>query len=155
MEAILATVFGGVLRLAPDILKWFDRKDDRKHEIAMFNLQIKSDSLRASTEVQKAESQLQMADIQALMEVSKIQGQQTGVKWVDAINAIMRPLITFWWAIVLYTVALACGYISLLHSGVSGIDAILQLWGDQEKAIAASCISFWLVDRVVVKGKHV
>ena len=35
METLLGGVFGGLLRLAPEALKFFDQKNERKHELAM------------------------------------------------------------------------------------------------------------------------
>jgi hypothetical protein len=63
----------------------------------------------------------------------------------------MRPLITFWWVIVLYTAALVAQYLVLVQAGVDHLDAITRLWGTDEKAIAASIIGFWFADRSLRK----
>ena len=39
-SGILGSIFGGLFRLAPEVLKFWDRKDDRKHELALYGLQI-------------------------------------------------------------------------------------------------------------------
>ncbi len=36
---IFGTIFGGLFRLAPEVLKFLDRKNERSHELAMFNRQ--------------------------------------------------------------------------------------------------------------------
>jgi len=90
--------------------------------------------------------------LQALIEATKAQAVQTGVKWVDAISSLMRPLLTFWWAIVLYTVALGAEFYTLVYvSHVPLVNAVLQLWGADEKSIVASIVAFWFVDRSLRK----
>lgn len=157
IETLMGTLLGGMFRMAPELLKWFDRKDERKHELAMFDRQLEADKLKAQAAQAQAESQITLADIEALTTATKAQGQITGVSWVDGLNALMRPTITFWWVIVLYTGALVAQYLFLVDSGTKQIDAILHLWGTEEKAIVASIIAFWFVDRSlrhINNGKH-
>lgn len=156
VETLFGTLFGGLFRLAPEFLKWMDRKDERKHELAMFDKQLEADRQRADAAQHlaqtQADAQIGAAEIQAIIEATKAQGQQTGIKWVDAINSLMRPAITFWWVIFLYSAALAAQYIAVIGGGADYIQAVLKLWGPDEKAIVASIISFWFVDRSLRKG---
>lgn len=152
---LIGTLLGGGFRLVPEILKWFDRKQDRKHEVDMFNLQLQADEMRSKTalgEIQaRSEGAMNVAELQAIIEATKAQAIRSGVRWVDAISSLMRPVITFWWVIVLYTGALIAQYLVLVQSGADGLQALLALWGPDEKAIAASIISFWFVDRSLRK----
>lgn len=156
IETLLGTLFGGAFRMAPEILKWLDRKDERKHELAMFDKQLEADKQRGQMAIDQinaqADASIGAAEIQALVEATKAQATPTGVKWVDAINSLMRPTITFWWVIVLYTAALVAQYVVLVQGGAGYVDAVLKLWGPDEKAIVASVISFWFVDRSLRKG---
>jgi hypothetical protein len=153
MLTLLGGLFGGLFRLAPELMKWLDKKDERAHELSMFDKQIEADKLRSEQKIDEIETQgqytLDTAGLAALQEAIKAQGQMTGIKWVDGVNSMMRPLITFWWVIVLSTVAEVCMYISLLHAGVPGVDAVLKLWGPEEKATVAGIINFWFLDRVI------
>jgi hypothetical protein len=64
----------------------------------------------------------------------------------------MRPILTFWWCIALNTGVMVSQYLVLTSSGADVTEAILALWGAPEKAIVASIISFWFVDRSLRKG---
>jgi hypothetical protein len=156
IETLVGTLFGGLFRLAPEILKWVDRKNERDHEARMFDKQLQADELRSKSAIDqinaKSTAEIGLAEISALIEATKAQAVQTGIKFVDAINSLMRPLITFWWVIVLYTAALVSQFVVLLDGGASTTTAILKLWGPDEKAIAASIITFWFVDRSLKKG---
>ena len=50
------------------------------------------------------------------------------------------------------TAALVAQYVAVLDGGANYLQAIIKLWGPDEKAIVASIISFWFVDRSLRKG---
>lgn len=155
IETLFGTLLGGVFRMAPEVLKWLDRKDERKHELNMLDKQIEADRLKLEAGQKladtQAEERITLADLQAMIEATKAQAVQTGVKWVDALSGLMRPTITFWWVIVLYTGALVAQFLVLVQQGDSGVQAILRLWGPDERAIVASIVAFWFVDRSLRK----
>jgi hypothetical protein len=153
IETLIGTALGGFFRLVPEAMKWFERKDERKHELAMFDKQIEADKLKGQLAIQQADAQIGVAEIQAIIEATKAQGQLTGVRWVDAINTLIRPLITIWWCIILYSTALACQYFMLLELGYGGMEALLKLWGPEEKSIVSSLLSFWFLDRTIIKHR--
>lgn len=43
-SGLLGSLFGGLFRLAPEIIKFLDRKDERRHELSMFTLQTDLES---------------------------------------------------------------------------------------------------------------
>ena len=43
---LLGSIFGGVFRLAPEVLKFFDKKNERLHELNMFARQCELEQLR-------------------------------------------------------------------------------------------------------------
>jgi hypothetical protein len=43
---VLGSLIGGIFRLAPEVIKFFDKKDERDHELAMFNQQCQLETLR-------------------------------------------------------------------------------------------------------------
>jgi hypothetical protein len=157
LETLLGTLLGGVFRVVPEIMSLSDKKNERKHELDMFDKQISADQIRAQMAIEaekvKGDIALGASELQAIIEATKAQGTVTGVKWVDALSSLMRPLITFWWVIVLYTGALWAQFYQMWIHNVSTVDAILKLWGPDERAIVASIISFWFVDRSIRKSR--
>lgn len=156
IETVLGGIVGGAFRMAPEVLKWLDRKSERAHELAMFDKQLEADKLKAASArdlaQMQADSSIGLAELQAIIEATKAQAVQTGIKWVDAISSLMRPVLTFYWCVVLYTLALACQFLVLVDQGQAATQAILSLWGQEEKTMVASMLSFWFVDRAVRKG---
>lgn len=159
MFTLIGTALGGLFRLAPELMKLWDRRDERRHEQAMFDKNVAADTLRATAgqklEETKGDNALNLAEMNALAEAIKAQGQLTGVKWVDAVTQTVRPFLTYWWAVILYTAAMACEFYGLVWvSNQPSWQAMLQIFGPEEKAIVASMLSFWFVDRVIVKSRR-
>ncbi len=155
IETLLGTLFGGLFRMAPEVLKWLDRKDERAHELSMFDKQLEADKLKGDQALAQinaqADASIGAAEIQAIIEATKAQGVQTGIKWVDAFNAIIRPLLALQWLIVLWPAVIIAGFALAVQTGADPLVALKAAFGVDEKAMAASVASFWLVDRSLRK----
>ena len=151
IETLIGTVLGGVFRLIPEGMKWFERKDERKHELSMFDKQLEADKVRGQLAVQQADATIGIAEVQAIIEATKAQGQRTGVKWVDAINALIRPLLALQWLIIMWPAVIVSGFYMAVGAGTDPLVALHAAFGQDEKAMAASVASFWLVDRSLKK----
>ena len=154
---LLGGGLGGLLRLAPELLKWADRKNERKHELAMLDKQNEADKNRSAAELTALQSagqfQLDTAALTALQEAIKGQSQLTGVKWVDALSQLMRPLITLQWVIILYPAVIVATYVLMLQAGDGALNALLKVFGPEEKAMVAGIVNFWFLDRVIRHNK--
>lgn len=155
IETLIGTLFGGLFRMAPEVLKWLDRKDERGHELAMFDKQLEADRLKGDQQLAQinaqADASIGAAEIQAIIEATKAQGAQTGIKWVDAFNAVIRPLLALQWLIVLWPAVVVAGFALAVQHGTDPLVALRAAFGVDEKALAASVASFWLVDRSLRK----
>ena len=93
-------LLGGVFRLLPELGKLWEGDRLRKHELELLDKQLELDKARAEYKLDEikvsGEIQLDAKDADVFLEAVKAQGQKTGVEWVDAWNAIIRPLITTW-----------------------------------------------------------
>lgn len=160
MFEVLSFIFGGIFRLAPELLKWMDKKDERKHELAMLDAQMKADQLRAELAIRQIDAEAEVilgrAEMDAIIEATKAQGQKSGVRWIDGFNSLLRPLIAFWWVIVLYSGSLCVQFYALVWKFHESVPvAVLTVFGAQEKSIALSIIGFVFVDRAIRRGSGV
>lgn len=150
---LLSILLGGVLRFVPEVFKWLDAKNAREHEVKMFDKNIEMEKLKAANELTKAETEGRIAvtieDLKALAAGVSAQSVMTGVKWVDAFNQLIRPLLAFQWLLLLWPAVIVCGVIVAIQQGDSTVTAIMSAFGKDEKALAQSIASFWLVDRAL------
>lgn len=159
IETLLGGVFGGALRLVPEVLKFLDRGNDRKHELAMLARHIELDKMRGEQALALARVEADQAretfDGEAFLAAIKSQFQPSGVPWVDAMSAFIRPFLTIYWCVGLYSVALLAQFVLLKERlETAGNDAavwaaVVGLWGPDEKAIVGSMFAFWFADRAL------
>jgi hypothetical protein len=57
----LGGVFGGIFRLAPEVLKFFDKKNERLHEMAMFSRQCELEQIRGQQKLAEIGAQREAA----------------------------------------------------------------------------------------------
>jgi len=100
IETLLGGLLAGAFRLAPELLKWLDRKGERGHELAMQDKAPEFEKIRGAQRMAEIGSQADAAwntgAIEALRDAVRTQGEKTGVWWADALSSSVRPIITYW-----------------------------------------------------------
>jgi hypothetical protein len=152
----LGLIFGGVSRMVPEVLKFMDRKGDRAHEVTMFDKQLEADKQKSADQLAIIQAQhateADTKELDAIVAALQGQGARSGVAWVDALNTMVRPVLTLYWCIGLYTAVLTARFILLLHAKTPAAEAILSLWGPNERDLVAAMVAFWFVDRALRNG---
>lgn len=159
MIAELLPVVGGLggfaARLAPEFLRFFDRKNERGHELAMLKATFDLDKLKGEQQLAIAQAEAAQAresgDTNLLLAAIQAQARPSGVAWIDGVSALIRPFITVYWCAVLYSLALWFQFQVLVDKGDTPAAAFLALWGTDEKSICAGIIAFWFADRQLIK----
>lgn len=154
IPALLGLVTGGLTRLAPVVADFLTLKERNAHELAMGEQQIRLAQQQAQSaqaiEVTKDEAANFSSAVAALQDAYKSTAA-TGVKWVDSINALIRPYYT----VVLIHVWLgvkAATYSQLYRHGLSWDAALVSLWTDNDQALFAAVANFWFLGRVFDKA---
>lgn len=157
MWVALSGIFGGLLRLAPEIFKMINAKGERKHELDMQEVAYKFQMLKGQQEkdiiFEKGAADYATGGLDALVESIKAQGRPSGVKWIDGFSSLMRPLITFQWVVLLYPAVIIATFVILLQEGEPVIMAMNQAFGPEEKGLVAFIVDFWFVGRSLEVGR--
>lgn len=155
MFELLSMVGGGIFRLIPEILGLFKSKGDREHEIKMTQLQLEIDKNRSQLQIDLAhvnnDAIMAQADLQAVTEALKSQGTKTGVKWIDALSSSVRPVLTYWWCLGLYTAYKALIVVSAYQGGTPLSELAPLLLTEFDRGVIGSIFAFWFVDRALKK----
>ena len=151
IETLLGGLLGGAFRLAPEILKWLDRKGERGHELAMQDKALEFEKLRGAQRMAEigasADAAWNTGAIDALKEAVAAQGQRSGIGWADALSASVRPVITYWFMAV-SCAAKTATFAAGVSAGAGWGDAILHAWTDADQALWAGVLNFWFLGRV-------
>lgn len=149
IESLLGGVFGGLLRLAPEVLKWLDRKDERKHELAMLDKEMAMAQLRVTQAMHTADASVEVAQFEAIESALKGQASmaRSGGKVVSAISALVRPLVTYW-VVVLWSAVKIASMVLAYQTNGDWKAMLLSNWSADDNAIMSLLLSFWFVGRV-------
>ena len=148
MLSLLGSLMGFGTSFLPKVMDFFQDKQDKKHELAVMEVQIRQQKELAS---QKLEAINVEADIREIESLHKSM-QPTGVKWIDGLRGSVRPVITYAF-FGLFIFVEVSAYLSLTAAGVSGLDAVIAVWDEETKALFAAVISFWFGGRAISRAK--
>ena len=153
-ETLLGGVFGGVLRLAPEIFKIFDKKNERAHELRMVQAEMEFAKIRGEIAMRQVEAAMTMAEVDAIGEAFKEQSQtaKNAGKFVSAISALVRPTVTYAFLGLYAAVKIAAFMIAIDQNG-DWKEVLIQMWGSDDLAVFNMVISFWFVGRVYERSK--
>lgn len=149
LETLLSGVFGGVLRLAPEVLKLFDRKNEREHELKLLELEHEFAKTKAEASLREGEQQVQIKEFEAVGAAIDEQSKTSiAAGWfIAAINALVRPTTTYLFLGCYFLVKVAT-YSLAMQQGGAWQEVVLSLWTKDDIAILFMIISFWFVGRV-------
>ena len=134
-------------RLAPALRR--DRAD-RKHELAILDRQMEAQRQGHSQRLEEIHVQADIAESKALYAHAS---QPSGVQWVEALRASVRPVITYAFFILFATVKIAA-LLQLLEQGVGFTDGLIAIWDAETQALFAAVMSFWFGQRALQKARQ-
>jgi hypothetical protein len=149
---LLGSIFGGLFRLAPEVLKWLDRKDERGHELKMFTLQTDLEKVRGEYRMEEKYIDFSKANVDAIGEAFKQQAaaDRNAYKWVASISALVRPGIT-WLLFGLYTAVKVVTILYAVNSGLPAMQIMREIWTVDDFSMLMMILTFWFVGRSIEK----
>lgn len=157
MWTVISGIFGGILRLMPELFRFLDARNERKHELDMQEVAYKFQELKGRQtldELKEAGNVLwDSGGLAALKSAVEAQSKPSGVKWIDGLNALIRPIITLQWVILLYPAVIITTFVMLLQSDVTIVHAMNEAFGMEEKALVSFIVDFWFIGRVLDAGR--
>lgn len=154
LESILGSLIGGGFRLAPEILKWLDRKNERAHELALLDKNIEADKARGAQRERELNLEAEITRVSeglgALREALAGQFQKTGVAFIDGLNVSVRPVITYLF-FLLYAAVKVAAYMAVLKAGGGWGEAVKAVWTEADMALWSAILNFYFLGRVFDK----
>ena len=148
MISLLGSLLGFGTSFLPKVFEFFQDKSDKKHELAVMEVQIRQQKELAT---QKLEAVNVDADIREIESLHRSM-QPTGVKFIDGLRGSVRPVITYAF-FGLFVFVEVSAYIGLTAQGVSALDAANATFDEDIKALFAAVLSFWFGGRAIQRMK--
>lgn len=153
---VLGSLIGGIFRLAPEVLKFWDRNNDRAHELAMFEKQCELEAQRGSQKLQEIAAQHQAAvDTGAIDAFTSAVQQQTEMAkaaggWAASLSASVRPVVTY--ALVGVYLGLQVTMAGNIMLSGGGIEQVFRFVMTADfVAVVAGILNYWFLSRTLEK----
>jgi hypothetical protein len=153
---LLGSIFGGLFRLAPELLKFLDRKNERLHELKMFEQQCQLESMRGAQKLQEIGAQHGMAvDVGVLDAFKSALDQQTEMVkaaggWVASLSASVRPVVTYWILFIWSFVHIWFAWNAWLQ-GMPPVEVFKTAMSPDFSALVAGTINYYFMNRTLEK----
>ncbi len=151
MLTLLGSLLGFMSSAFPDILGIWKDRADRNHELAILDRQIEANKLNHAQRLEEIHVQADISESKALYTHAS---QPSGVKWVEALRATVRPIITYAFFALFATVKIAI-LIKFMDQGLSVTDSLIAVWDAETMALFAAVMSFWFGQRALAKKRGV
>ena len=150
----MMTLFGSLLGFLsaafPDFLKLFQDHQDRKHELKILELQLEQQAQGHSQRLEEIQISADIAESNALY---KHASRPSGIAWVEALRASVRPIVTYSFFLLFAFIKIA-SLSALLSSGYSITDGLIAIWDVETQALFAAVMSFWFGQRALQKIRN-
>ena len=128
---IFGSLLGGLFRLAPEVLKFLDKKNERGHELEMFNRQCELEAQRGQQKMAEIGAQHEATVDAGVMDAfnNAINQQTEMVKaaggFAASLSASVRPVVTYWILLVWSCVHVWMGY-SSWRTGMDSLGLLVE-----------------------------
>ena len=149
---LLGSIFGGIFRLAPEVLKFLDKKNERQHELSMFQLQTDLEKMRGEFKMEEKYVDYSIQQMDTIKEAFKEQAQtaKEAGRLASFITAITRPGLT-WIAFGVYVAVKVAGLTIAFQTNANWAEVLTKSYDEDDFAMLNMMLTFWFVGRSIEK----
>ena len=151
---IFGSLLGGIFRLAPEVLKFFDKKNERNHELLIFQRQCDLEQIRGQQKLAEIGAERDKAIDTGVMDAfnSAINQQAEMSKaaggWAASLSASVRPVVTYWVILLWSFVHLWFAWNGWLQ-GAAPQEVFSTMMTADFMALVSGTINYWFLDRTL------
>ena len=155
IETLLGSLLGGVFRIVPEVMKLWDAKNEREHELAMLGKEMEFAQIKGEISMREQETVLMGKELDAMSVALREQGETARASgwFISAISAAVRPLITYWF-VTLYSIVKLASILMAIDAGAEWKEVLVSSWNQDDMAMLMMVLTFWFVGRVWDRTKH-
>lgn len=150
MLTILGSIVGFLSSAFPDLMSMIRDRSDRRHELEIMSRQLAAQAAGHSERLDEIRMQADIAESKSLYSYAST---ESGVRWVDALRASVRPVLTYAF-FALFCVVKMCGLLQLINHGVPVTESLVAVWDAETQALFAAVMSFWFGQRALTKFRR-
>jgi hypothetical protein len=154
---LLGSIFGGLFRLIPEILRWLDKRNERDHELLMFQRQCDLEAQRSAQKLAEIGAHREAAvDVGAMGAFQAAIDQQARMVsaaakgWVASLSASVRPVVTYW-VLFLWSFIHVWFAWNAWMDGAPPREVFQTMMTADMSALVSGTINYWFLDRTLAR----
>lgn len=141
MITLLGAFLGFLTSMLPEFFSLYKERSDRKHELEILQLQLKQQRAQRSERLEEVRVEADTSAARVLYKTF-----YSGVKWVDALNGTVRPVLAYGF----FALYVSLKYAAIVHMP-DDVVFYTVFWTEEDAAIFAGVISFYYGQRSLSK----
>lgn len=151
MLITLLSPFLGILgSLLPSVVRFFERKQELKFQTETLKLQMEAAVQNAQVQIAIEDAKADVADAES---VRSYDNNVDGGKFINALRASIRPVITYVFFITFIAIKTAV-IIVMIHQGASMTEMLKAVWDQDTMALFGAVMGFWFGTRMLEKAGY-
>jgi hypothetical protein len=149
--SLLSPLFGILGSLLPSVVKIFERKQEIKYELDMAKITAEAGKYTAEVQYDIEAIKANSIERQSLYDHDK---SLDGGKFINALRASIRPIITYSFFLLFVAVKVAAAYVMIVNG--QDIPTMLDaVWDVDTMSLFSTIIAFWFGSRVMEKQSRI
>ena len=144
MITLVGALLGLLSSTLPNLLKLWQDRQDKAHELAVLTLQMGRDAAGHGHRLAEIEAMADVAETAALHRPQPA----TGLWLVDLLNGLVRPVITL--AFFALYGAVKWGQLETILQAAADIglsEALIRVWHEEDMALFSAILAYWFGQR--------
>ena len=147
MITLLGSLLGFGTSFLPEVLNYFKRGQEQKHELQRMKMEIELMAKRSEFKIQELDKEAEIKEAEGLYKHDSVDAGG----FINALRGSVRPVITYAFFGLFVTIKVTA-LISLMNLPEMQLNmALSMIWDDQTAGLFSAIMAFWFGNRAVSK----
>ena len=147
MITLLGSLLGFGTSFLPEVLNYFKRGQEQKHELQRMKMEIELMAKRSEFKIQELDKEAEIKEAEGLYKHDSVDAGG----FINALRGSVRPVITYVF-FGLFVAIKVTALISLMNLPEMQLNmALSMIWDDQTAGLFSAIMAFWFGNRAVSK----
>ena len=147
MITLLGSLLGFGTSFLPEVLNYFKRGQEQKHELQRMKMEIELMAKRSEFKIQELDKEAEIKEAEGLYKHDSVDAGG----FINALRGSVRPIITYAF-FGLFVAIKVTALISLMILPEMQLNmALSMIWDDQTAGLFSAIMAFWFGNRAVSK----
>ena len=147
MITLLGSLLGFGTSFLPEVLNYFKRGQEQKHEVQRMKMEIELMAKRSEFKIQELDKEAEIKEAEGLYKHDSVDAGG----FINGLRGSVRPIITYAF-FGLFVAIKVTALISLMNLPEMQLNmALSMIWDDQTAGLFSAIMAFWFGNRAVSK----